>query len=76
MGPITRRFVAAIERFAEREGVGLVRFERHERKDDRTRDYLGQLEGNERLLHVGKALEKARVVRTERRHDPAFGDYP
>ncbi|MCY4112018.1 MAG: hypothetical protein OXF96_08775 [Chloroflexi bacterium] len=76
MAPMTRRFVAAIERFATREGVDLVRFERHERKDDRTRAYLREFSGTEGVLYVGKAQEKARVLRTERREHPVFGPYP
>ena len=38
MAPMTRRFVNEWERYAQREGVDLIRFERGERKDDRTRD--------------------------------------
>ena len=76
MGPMTRRFVAAIERHAAAEGVDLVRFERFERKDDRTREYLRDFAGTEGLLYIGKAQEKARVVRTERRDDPVRGPYP
>ena len=76
MGPMTRRFVAAIERHAAAEGVDLVRFERFERKDDRTKAYLRDFAGTEGLLYIGKAQEKARVVRTERRDDPVRGPYP
>ena len=76
MGPMTRRFVAAIERHAAAEGVDLVRFERFERKDDRTKAYLRGFAGTEGVLYIGKAQEKARVVRTERRDDPVRGPYP
>ncbi len=76
MAPMTRRFVSAIERFAQREGVDLVRFERFERKDDRTQTYLRRFEAAEGVLYIGKAQEKARVVRTERREDPVHGPYP
>ena len=76
MEPMTRRFVAALERFATREGVELIRFERFERKDDRTRRYLRDFTGTEGVLYIGKAQEKARVVRTEHRHDPVTGPYP
>ena len=52
-------------------------FRRGERKDDRTREYLRDWTGREGVLYIGKAQEKAKVVRTERRHDPAGGDtYP
>ena len=77
MAPMTRRFVGAIEGFAAREGIEIVSFRRGERKDDRTRQYLRNWTGGEGVLYIGKAQEKARVVRTERRHDPATGDtYP
>ena len=76
MEPMTRRFVAAMRRFARDEGVDLVRFERFERKDDRTQDYLRRSDGGEGVLYVGVAQEKARVLRTERRHDPVHGPYP
>ena len=42
--PMTRRLVSDIERFAQREGIGLVRFERFERKDERTQTYLRRFE--------------------------------
>ena len=35
MGPMTRRFVSAIKRFAERNGIEIVSFRRGERKDER-----------------------------------------
>ena len=76
MEPMTRAFVRSIERFAGREGVDLVRFERFERKDDRTKEYLREFAGTEGVLYIGKAQEKARVLRTERRNHPVFGPYP
>ena len=47
MAPMTRRFVAALEAFANREGVDLIRFERGERKDERTKEYLRRWPGGE-----------------------------
>ena len=76
MAPMTRAFAQSIERFAGREGVDLVRFERHERKDERTKEYLREFGGAEGVLYIGKAQEKARVLRTERRSHPVFGPYP
>ena len=73
MAPMTRRFVNELERYAQREGVDLIRFERGERKDERTRAYLRHWHGGEGVLYIGKAQERARVVRTERRHDPVTG---
>ena len=76
MGPMSRRFVAAVRGWAAREGIDLVAFERRERKDDRTREHLRRWRGGEGVLYVGVAQEKARVLRTERREDPVRGPYP
>ena len=67
MAPMSRGFVAATERFAEREGVDLVAFKRGERKEERMRERLRRFSGGEGVLFVGKAQEKARVMRSEAR---------
>ena len=77
MAPITERFVNAIKSYAARNGIDLVTFRRGERKDERTREYLRTWPGGEGVLYIGRAQEKARVLRTERRHDPRTGaSYP
>ena len=73
MAPITQRFVDAIKRFADHNRIDIVSFRRGERKDDRTQEYLRKWNGDEGVLYIGKAQEKARVLRTERRHNPATG---
>ena len=73
MGPMTREFVQAIKGYAEREGINLIRFERFERRGERSQAYLRGFTANEGVLYIGKAQEKPRVVRTERPHDPVFG---
>ena len=76
MAPMSRDFVAAIERFVERVGVELVKFGRRERKEERMREHLRRWPGGEGVLFVGKAQEKARVVRSERRtHEPSGSHY-
>ena len=60
----------ASSRFVKREGIDLIRFQRGERKDDRAHQYLRRFSGGAGVLFVGKAQEKAHVVRTERRHEP------
>ena len=45
MAPITQRFVDAIKRYAERNGIDVVSFRRGERKDDRTQEYLRNWSG-------------------------------
>jgi hypothetical protein len=67
LAPMTEAFVGSIEAFVDREGVDLVAFEKGERKDDVTRQYLRSFRGTEGVLYVGKAQEKARTMRTERR---------
>jgi hypothetical protein len=37
---------------------------KHQRKDDVTQQYLQQFDVEEGVLYVGRAQEKARVVRT------------
>ncbi|TAJ20381.1 MAG: hypothetical protein EPO65_03930 [Dehalococcoidia bacterium] len=77
LAPITESFVRRIKEFVERDGVPLVDFEKHQRKDDVTQRLLRDFRGPEGVLYVGRAQEKARVPRTERRHDAATGrPYP
>ena len=50
LAPLTRGFVAAIERFVKKQGIDLIQFQRGERKDDRALDYLGRWSGGEGVL--------------------------
>lgn len=76
IAPMSKQFVAAIEAFVQTQGVELVSFARGERKDDVAREHLAKFEGQEGILFVGKAQEKASVFRTEKRVDPAGIKYP
>ena len=77
MAPLTQRFVEAIKCYAERNEIELVSFRRGERRDERTQAYLRRWTGGEGVLYIGRAQEKAHVLRTERRHDPRTGaTYP
>jgi len=76
VAPMSQRFVVAMERFAESEGVDLVTFEKGQRKDDVAQAYLAAFEGEEGVLFVGKAQEKASVFRTEKRRDVHGKTYP
>jgi hypothetical protein len=73
MAPVTRAFVTSIERFAEHEGIELFAFNKGERKDDVAQAYLREFHCKEGVLFIGKAQEKARVVRTERRRNEQTG---
>jgi len=76
VAPMSERFVNALERFAETEGVDLVTFKKGQRKDDVAKTYLAKFQGEEGVLFVGKAQEKASVFRTEKRRDAAGKTYP
>jgi hypothetical protein len=75
IAPMSRRFVEAIERFAATTGVDLVTFKKGQRKDEVAQQYLAKFKGEEGVLFIGKAQEKASVFRTEKRRD-ARGVYP
>jgi hypothetical protein len=75
VAPMSQQFIAAIERFVTTEGIDLVTFEKGQRKDDVAQKYLATFAGEEGVLFVGKAQEKASVFRTEKRRD-ARGVYP
>jgi hypothetical protein len=77
VAPMTEGFVRDIERFVSRQAIDLVAFEKRERKDDVTKTYLRGFTGSEGVLYVGKAQEKARIMRTERRRSRLTGaTYP
>jgi hypothetical protein len=73
MGPMSREFVKGIEAFAEREGVDLVEFKKGERKEDLAKQYLARFTAEEGVLFIGKAQEKAGVIRTIKRRNARTG---
>jgi len=73
MAPMTKAFVAAIGEFIDGRGLDLMHFAKGQRKDDLTQQYLACHDGSEAVLYVGRAQEKAAVVRTERRYDRRIG---
>ena len=77
VAPMTEAFVRNIEQFVAAEGIDLIAFEKGQRKDDVTQEYLREFRKSEGVLYVGKAQEKARVMRTERRRCSRTGaTYP
>ena len=75
--PMSEAFVRNIEQFVADERIDLVSFAKRERKDDVTQKYLRSFRQREGVLYVGKAQEKARVMRTERRRSRfTGGTYP
>ena len=73
MAPMTKMFVAELHDFVAARGLDLVNFTKGQRKDDLTQSYLADHDGSEGVLYVGRAQEKAAVMRTERRYDPRTG---
>lgn len=77
MEPISDGFVKALERYADVHGVPVVLFKKGERKDDVAAEYRRKFHGTEGVLFVGKAQEKVKVFRTQKRRNPETGaTYP
>jgi hypothetical protein len=75
--PISKQFIASIQRFAAEREIPVVRFEKGQRKDDVALEHLarfGELEG---IYMIGVAQEKIGTFRTEKRRNPETGaTYP
>src|SRR3989449_1025609 len=76
VAPLSKRFVDAIERFAETAGVDLITFKKDQRKDDVAQEYLASFTEEEGVLFIGKAQEKASVFRTDKRRNADGSTYP
>ena len=77
MDPMSKAFIAAVERFVEQEQIPLITFAKGQRKDDVAAEYRARFQGTEGILFVGKAQEKTPVFRTEKRRNPDTGQkYP
>src|SRR2546426_12549369 len=59
VAPMSQHFVETIERFVATQGIDLVTFEKGQRKDDVAQQYLAAFAGDESVLFIGKAQEKA-----------------
>ena len=77
MNPMSKSFIAAVDRFVRREQVPLITFTKGQRKDDVTQEYRSRFSKSEGIVVVGKAQEKTPVFRTEKRRNPQTGrTYP
>jgi hypothetical protein len=77
MDPISKDFVAALHRMCRDLDVPMIDFVKGQRKDDVALEYLAEFTGQEGVLFVGRAQEKTRVFRTEKRRNPQTGaSYP
>jgi len=77
MEPISKAFIRSIEAFAAREGVPLLTFAPGQDKDAVMAEHLARFTAPEGVVFIGKAQEKTRVFRTEKRKNPTTGQpYP
>jgi hypothetical protein len=73
LNPISKSFVSRLERFARAHGLDVVSFTKGQRKDDVAAAYRQRFTKEEGVLFIGKAQEKVRAVRTQRRSNPETG---
>ncbi|HYU46230.1 MAG TPA: hypothetical protein VEK84_08645 [Terriglobales bacterium] len=77
MDPMTKSFVASMERFAKQEQIPVVQFRKGQRKDEVMAEHLARFDKPEGVVLLGKAQEKTPVFRTEKRRNPETGKtYP
>jgi len=77
MDPISKGFVAGLHQMCRDLDVPMIDFAKGQRKDDVALEYLAEFTGQEGVLFVGRAQEKTRVFRTEKRRNPDTGaTYP
>ena len=79
LAKVSDAFTTAIQRFIAAEGLPLVHFAKGQRKDDVMTEHLAAFTaagGTEGVVFVGRAQEKNRVFRTEKRRDAAGKTYP
>ena len=77
MDPISKDFIAGLHRMCRDLDVPMIDFVKGQRKDDVALEYLARFAGEEGVLFVGRAQEKTRVFRTEKRRNPDTGaTYP
>ena len=53
--PMTQAFVKAIDEFAEQQGLDVVAFQKGQRKDEVTQQYLARFQGTQGVLYIGKS---------------------
>src|SRR5437867_3418259 len=69
MGPISQKFVQAIDSYIKDNKIPVVEFRKGQRKDEIAKQYLAQFDRDEGIVFIGKAQEKASVFRTEKRRN-------
>ena len=73
---ITDAFSTAVRRFARTNAVPWIDFAKGQRKDDVMHEHLARFSGTEEVLFVGRAQEKTKLFRTEKRRDANGVSFP
>ena len=73
---ITEAFDRAVHRFARDNAIPWVNFAKGQRKDDIAHEYLARFTGTDGVLFVGRAQERTKLFRTEKRRDSKGDSYP
>jgi hypothetical protein len=76
LAKITDRFVREVHRFADTHQIPWVDFVKGQRKDDVMRERLTGFTVEEGVVFIGRAQEKTRLFRTEKRRDGEGRSYP
>ncbi len=66
LGQLTKAFVAAVERFAQERHIPIVHFHKGQRKEEVARPYFERAAGQEGVVLIGVAQEKATAFRAYR----------
>jgi hypothetical protein len=73
---ITDTFGMAVHRFARTHDIPWVEFGKGQRKDDVMHEHLASFTAQEGVVFIGRAQEKTRLFRTEKRRDANGDAYP
>ena len=76
LAKITDRFAREMHRFAAVHGVPWVDFVKGQRKDDVMHEHLAEFTAVEGVVFIGRAQEKTKLFRTEKRRDQQGKSYP
>ena len=76
LSQVSDAFVTAIGRYGREHQIPVVHFAKGQRKDDVMQQFLAGHDGSEGVLFIGRAQEKTRVFRTEKRRGADGVSYP
>ncbi len=76
LAKITDRFAREVHRFADTQQIPWVDFVKGQRKDDVMHEHLAEFSAEEGVVFIGRAQEKTKLFRTEKRRDREGKSYP